>query len=132
MKPELYAIMRDILLSIAMRTKNVKVGRTCLLRVATLYKHQKKLLAVLLAFSLLNVTSEPLDGQTTRPYGRIQFVSSFPDYRVRIVELNGDYRVRIIHSTAYHEGLWEIVNRFADYRIQLVETGEDFTVEFIK
>jgi hypothetical protein len=62
-------------------------------------------------------------------YGRIQFVKSFPDYKVKAVTSFPDLKVKIVKSLP-GPGEWEIVNSFPDYKIQMVNSFPDFTVEF--
>lgn len=62
-------------------------------------------------------------------YGRIQFVKSFPDYKVKAVTSFPDLKVKVVKSLP-GPGEWEIVNTFPDYKIQLVNSFPDFTVEF--
>jgi hypothetical protein len=62
-------------------------------------------------------------------HGRIQFVQSFPDYKVKAVKSFADLKVKIVKSQP-DAGEWMIVETFPDYKIQMVETFPDFTVEF--
>jgi hypothetical protein len=62
-------------------------------------------------------------------YGRIQFVQSFPDYKVKAVTSFPDLKVKIVKS---HPGPreWQIVDSSPDFKIKLVTEFPDFTVEF--
>jgi len=62
-------------------------------------------------------------------HGRIQFVKSFPDYKVKAVTSFPDLKVKIVKSLP-GSGEWQIVESFPDYKIQLVQSFPDFTVEF--
>jgi uncharacterized protein YlzI (FlbEa/FlbD family) len=65
-------------------------------------------------------------------HGRIQYVNSFPDYKVKAVTSFPDLRVQIVKSFPDKPGMWEIVESFPDYKIQMVESFPDFTVEFVE
>ena len=64
-------------------------------------------------------------------YGRIQWVDSFPDYRVKIVTSFPDLYVESVSSFPDREGRWQIVMSNPDYRIQRVEVGEDFRIQVV-
>lgn len=66
-----------------------------------------------------------------RVYGRIQFVDSFPDFKVRQVNSFPDLRVKKVTSFPDGPGKWQIVDSFPDYRIQMVDSFPDFTIEFV-
>lgn len=65
----------------------------------------------------------------SKVYGRIQFVKSFPDYKVKAVTSFPDLKVKIVKSLP-GSGEWQIVDTFPDFKIQMVNTFPDFTVEF--
>jgi len=65
-------------------------------------------------------------------FGNIQFVDSFPDYRVKIVTAFPDLKVEIVNSFPDRSGKWRIVDAFPDYKIQIVEEFPDFTVQYVK
>jgi hypothetical protein len=75
-------------------------------------------LASLLALLALNVRAGDKKVDVAKIHGRIQFVKSFPDYKVQAVNSFPDLRV-------------EIVNSFPDYKIEMVDSFPDFTVEFV-
>lgn len=62
-------------------------------------------------------------------YGRIQFVKTFPDYKVKAVKSFPDLKVQVVKSFP-GPGKWQIVDTFPNFKIQLVESFPDFTVEF--
>ena len=64
-------------------------------------------------------------------HGRIQYVQSFPDYKVQAVTSFPDLRVQIVTSFPSSPGQWQIVDSFPDYKIQMVESFPDFTVQFV-
>lgn len=66
-----------------------------------------------------------------RIYGRIQFVSSFPDFKVKVVNSFPDLKVQVVESFPDKPGRWQIVESFPDYKIQIVESFPDFTIQYV-
>ena len=64
-------------------------------------------------------------------YGRIQIVTSFPDYKAKVVTNFPDLRVKTVESFPDRPGRWQIVDSFPDYKIQIVNSFPDFTVQFV-
>lgn len=64
-------------------------------------------------------------------YGRIQFVRSFPDYKVQVVEHFPDLRVKKVNHFPTKPGLWKIVTSFPDYKIQIVNHFPDFKIKYV-
>lgn len=64
-------------------------------------------------------------------HGRIQFVDSFPDFKVQQVSSFPDLRVQKVDAFPDAPGKWQIVDSFPDYKIQLVDSFPDFTVQFV-
>lgn len=64
-------------------------------------------------------------------HGRIQYVNSFPDYKVQAVTSFPDLRVEIVKSFPNSPGKWQIVESFPDYKIEMVNSFPDFTIEFV-
>jgi hypothetical protein len=89
------------------------------------------LLAGMLALLALNVRAGDKKVDVSKIHGRIQFVKSFPDYKVQAVNSFPDLRVEIVKSFPDSPGKWEIVNSFPDYKIEMVDSFPDFTVEFV-
>ena len=67
----------------------------------------------------------------SRVHGRIQYVKSFPDYKVQAVTSFPDLRVQIVESFPTSPGQWQIVDSFPDYKIEMVNSFPDFTVQFV-
>ena len=67
----------------------------------------------------------------SKVHGRIQYVKSFPDYKVKAVTSFPDLRVQIVESFPTSPGQWQIVDSFPDYKIEMVESFPDFTVQFV-
>lgn len=64
-------------------------------------------------------------------YGKIQFVDSFPDYRVKAVNSFPNLKVKKVASFPNGPGQWQIVNSFPDFKIKLVDSFPDFTIQYV-
>lgn len=51
-------------------------------------------------------------------YGKIQFVDSFPDYKVEVVHAFEDLRVQKVNAFPDKVGKWQIVTSFPDFKIK--------------
>jgi hypothetical protein len=96
---------------------------------------ERRILLLLVAFGLwlpfvfsARAAEKKLDVQ--KIYGRIQFVQSFPDYKVKSVKNFADLKVQIVKNFPDAPGQWQIVNSSPDFKIQVVDSSADFTVEF--
>jgi hypothetical protein len=94
-------------------------------------KQSIRLIAVTLALLLPGVRAGDKKVHVSKIHGRIQYVSSFPDYKVQAVTSFPDLRVQIVESFPDAPGKWEIVSSFPDYKIQMVDSFPDFTVQFV-
>lgn len=84
------------------------------------------------AFHLLDARAdEKKKLDVSKVYGRIQFVSSFPDYKVQVVKSFPDLKVEVVQNFASSAGKWQIVDSFPDYKIQLVESFPDFKIQYV-
>ena len=92
----------------------------------------KFLAPALVAILLIGASSRDKKVDVSKIYGRIEFVKSFPDYKVKAVKSFPDLRVEIVESFPTSAGKWEIVDSFPDYKIEMVDSFPDFTVEFVK
>jgi len=64
-------------------------------------------------------------------YGRIQYVTAFPDVKVKVVRSFADLRVQVVKAFADSPGEWEVVDSFPDFKVEVVESFEDFTIEYV-
>jgi hypothetical protein len=71
-------------------------------------------------------------GEVARVYGKIQFVSSFPDYQVQVVTSFPDLKVRKVASFPDAPGKWQIVESFPDFKIQIVDSFPDFKIQYVE
>ena len=94
-------------------------------------------LAVIIA--TLTLTLSHLGGANTAPakpdvkkiFGRIQYVTAFPDYKVEIVSVFEDLRVQEVTALANSAGKWQIVTALPDFKIQKVTAFADFRISFV-
>jgi hypothetical protein len=88
-------------------------------------------IAAMLALLLLGVLAGEKKVDVSRIHGRIQYVKSFPDYKVQAVTSFPDLKVQVVESFPTSPGQWQIVDSFLDYKIEMVESFPDFTVQFV-
>ena len=63
--------------------------------------------------------------------GRIQFVESFPDIKIKVVTSFPDLRVKLVDAFADECGEWQVVDAFPDVKVQVVEVFEDLRVQYV-
>jgi hypothetical protein len=88
-------------------------------------------IAALLVALILVVRAGDKKVNVSKVHGRIQYVKSFPDYKVQAVTSFPDLRVQIVESFPTSPGQWQIVDSFPDYKIEMVNSFPDFTVQFV-
>jgi hypothetical protein len=88
---------------------------------------------VLAAMAVLAGKSSAGEGKVDlkKIHGRIQFVTSFPDYRVKVVESFPDLKVQLVTSFPDKPGMWQKVDSFPDYKVQIVNSFPDFTIQWV-
>ena len=91
-------------------------------------------LAVAILVTALILTGRASDKKVdvSKIHGRIQFVQSFPDYKVQVVTSFADLHVQIVTSFPDKPGQWQIVESFPDYKIEMVNSFPDFTIQYVK
>jgi hypothetical protein len=94
-------------------------------------KHPGLAIAALLILLLLGVRAGDKKVDVSKVHGRIQYVKSFPDYKVQAVSSFPDLKVQIVESFPSSPGQWQIVDSFPDYKIEMVESFPDFKVQFV-
>lgn len=65
-------------------------------------------------------------------YGKIKFVSDFPDVKIQIVENFPDIKVKIVENFPDHCGEWQIVDNFPDIKVKIVNNFPDVKVKFVE
>lgn len=66
-----------------------------------------------------------------RLYGRVMYVDSFPDFRVKVVRAFPDLKIQRVTSFPDSCGKWQEVKDFPDLRIKLVDSFPDFTIQYV-
>ena len=87
--------------------------------------------AVVLVALVLVVRGGDKKVDVSKIHGRIQYVNSFPDYKVQAVTSFPDLRVQIVESFPTSPGQWQIVDSFPDYKIEMVDSFPDFKIQFV-
>lgn len=65
-------------------------------------------------------------------YGKVQFVTSFPDIKIEYVESFPDIKVKFVNSFPDDCGEWQIVESFPDFKVQIVESFPDIKVKIVE
>ncbi len=89
-------------------------------------------MALACLFLLSGLPARATDVDVAAIHGRIQFVTSFPDYKVKIVSSFADLHVKQVTSFPDAPGKWLIVDSFPDYKIQIVDSFPDFTIKYVE
>lgn len=85
-----------------------------------------------LAFASANLPPKNRPVDLPKIYGKIQFVSSFPDFTVQIVDSFADLHVQKVTSFPDAPGKWKIVDSFPDFKIQIVNRFPDFKIKYVE
>jgi len=64
-------------------------------------------------------------------YGKVQFVTSFPDIKVQIVDSFPDLKVQKVSSFPDSCGKWEEVSSFPDIKVQIVDSFPDIKIQYV-
>lgn len=64
-------------------------------------------------------------------YGKVQFVTSFPDIKVQEVTSFPDVKVEKVNSFPDKCGKWQIVTSFPDTKVQIVKSFPDVKVQYV-
>src|SRR5262245_8432759 len=64
-------------------------------------------------------------------YGKIEFVDSFPDLKIREVTALPDFKVEMVSSLPSRCGEWQEVTSLPTLRVKRVTAFEDLEVEFV-
>tara|TARA_B110000285_G_scaffold196238_1_gene227072 strand:+ start:112 stop:519 length:408 start_codon:yes stop_codon:yes gene_type:complete len=62
-------------------------------------------------------------------FGKVQFVTSFPDIKVQFVKSFPDIKVEFVSSFPNKCGKWQEVTSFPDFKIQVVTSFPDLKVQ---
>ena len=62
-------------------------------------------------------------------YGKVEFVTSFPDIKIEYVTSFSDIKVKFVSSFPDDCGEWQEVSSFPDFKVQVVTSFPDLKVE---
>ena len=65
-------------------------------------------------------------------WGKVQFVTSFPDIKIQYVESFPDIKVKFVTSFPDKCGLWQITESFPDFKVQVVTSFPDIKVQIVE
>jgi hypothetical protein len=64
-------------------------------------------------------------------YGKVQFVTSFPDIKIQYVKSFPDIKVKWVTSFPDKCGLWQETTSFPAFKVQIVESFPDLKVQIV-
>lgn len=64
-------------------------------------------------------------------YGKVKFVTSFPDIKIKFVESFPDIKVQFVEHFPDQCGQWQVVENFPDFTVQVVESFPDIKVKVV-
>ncbi|MEY4603356.1 MAG: hypothetical protein RIT43_648 [Bacteroidota bacterium] len=65
-------------------------------------------------------------------WGKVQFVTSFPDIKIQYVESFPDIKVKFVNSFPDKCGLWQTTESFPDFKVQIVTSFPDIKVKIVE
>jgi hypothetical protein len=65
-------------------------------------------------------------------YGKVQFVTSFPDIKIQYVTSFPDIKVKNVTSFPDDCGEWQTVTSFPDFKVQVVTSFPDLKVQIVE
>lgn len=78
------------------------------------------------------LTSDICEYEGIPLYGKIQFVTSFPDIKIQFVESFPDIKVKFVSSFPDECGLWQVTESFPDIKVQVVTSFPDIKVKVVE
>lgn len=64
-------------------------------------------------------------------WGKVQFVTSFPDIKVQVVNSFPDLKVQMVNSFPDSCGKWQETSSFPDLKVQIVESFPDIKIQYV-
>lgn len=74
-------------------------------------------------------TSGNCEFEGQKLYGKMKFVSSFPDFTIKYVESFPDLKVKFVNSFPDDCGEWQEVSSFPDFKVKIVTSFPDLKVK---
>lgn len=64
-------------------------------------------------------------------YGKVQYVTSFPDVKVQVVQSFPDLKVQKVTSFPDSCGKWQETDSFPDLKVQIVDSFPDIKIQYV-
>ncbi len=64
-------------------------------------------------------------------YGKVQFVTSFPDIKIQYVKNFPDIKVKFVTNFPDKCGLWQETKNFPNFKVQIVDNFPDLKVQIV-
>jgi hypothetical protein len=64
-------------------------------------------------------------------YGKVQFVDSFADVKVRVVTSLPDFKVELVDALPTRCGQWQEVTSLPDLRVKVVDSLADLEIKYV-
>ncbi len=64
-------------------------------------------------------------------WGKVQFVSSFPDVKAQVVTSFPDLKVQMVNSFPDSCGKWQETSSFPDLKVQIVDSFPDIKIQYV-
>jgi len=65
-------------------------------------------------------------------WGKVKYVTSFPDIKIQYVESFPDIKVKYVTSFPDKCGLWQVTESFPDFKVQVVTSFPDIKVKIVE
>ena len=65
-------------------------------------------------------------------WGKVKFVTSYPDIKIQYVESYPDIKVKFVSSYPDKCGLWQITESYPDFKVQIVTSYPDIKVKVVE
>lgn len=120
-------IITSVLLSIgtALAQQAPTAPETTLSKFATLSVEEKREAARALA-------NGECEYKGIRLWGKVQFVTAFPDIKIQYVDAFPDLKVKFVQHFPDECGLWQVTEHFPDIKVQVVTSFPDIKVKVVE
>ncbi len=65
-------------------------------------------------------------------WGKVKFVTSYPDFKIQYVESYPDIKVKFVTSYPDKCGLWQTTESYPDFKVQVVTSYPDIKVKVVE
>lgn len=78
------------------------------------------------------INSKACEFNGIKLFGKVQFVSSFPDIKIKYVSNFADIKVKFVENFPDECGEWQVVENFPEIKVQVVENFPDLEVQLVE